>query len=276
MRTRKPKIMMITGAASGIGEATARLAATSGYTVVIADINLPAAERVAAEIGPSAVAMRLDICAVDQWHGLLGVIWERFGGLDVLVNNAAIVHTGLARNVDLALHQKTMDTNFMGPVAGMLAVLPRFERQGSGHFVTICSMTAFLPFPGIASYAAAKHALRAFHHAVALEERARPINFTIIHPTSTETPMLDKEAEDDDMALAFAGASMSPANVAVIIMKAIKSKSVEVCIPAERGRIVRKVGVNPQSLRKMVERNEVVGRQRLAERRARNPSGSVG
>ena len=80
--------------------------------------------------------------------------------------------------------------------------------------------------------------------------------------------MLDKEAEDDAMVLAFAGQSMAPERVAETIMKAIKSKTVEVFMPPERGKIVRVVCVNPRSLRKMVERNEVIGRERLAARRA--------
>jgi NAD(P)-dependent dehydrogenase (short-subunit alcohol dehydrogenase family) len=268
MKRDQSKVFLITGAASGIGAATARLAASLGHIVVIADINDEGAKAVAAAAGANAFALHLDICASDQWEAALDEVWRRCGRLDVLVNNAAVVHTGLARDVSLQKHARTLATNFMGPVTGMLAALPRFRQQGSGHLVTICSMTAYLPFPGIASYAAAKHALRAFHHALALEERDGPTAFTIVHPTSTETPMLDKEAEDDAMSLAFAGPSMTPERVAETIMKAIKSKTVEVFLPPERGKVVRAVGVNPRSLRKMVERNEVIGRERLAARRA--------
>ena len=80
--------------------------------------------------------------------------------------------------------------------------------------------------------------------------------------------MLDKEAEDDAMSLAFAGQSMTAEQVAETIIKAIKSKTVEVFMPPERGKLVRKVGVNPRSLRKLVERNEIAGRERLVARRA--------
>jgi NAD(P)-dependent dehydrogenase (short-subunit alcohol dehydrogenase family) len=268
MKKDKSKVYLITGAASGIGAATANLAASLGNKVVIADINDDGAKAVAAAAGANAVALHLEICSSEQWEATLDEVWKRFGRLDVLVNNAAVVHTGYARDVALSKHKHTLATNFMGPLIGMLAALPRFREQGFGHLVTICSMTAYLPFPGIASYAAAKHALRAFHHAVALEERNGPTNFTILHPTSTETPMLDKEAEDDAMALAFAGQSMTAAQVAETIMKAIKSKTVEVFMPPERGKLVRAVGVNPRSLRKLVERNEIIGRERLAARRA--------
>ncbi|MBN8943370.1 MAG: SDR family oxidoreductase [Rhizobiales bacterium] len=268
MKPEKSKVYLITGAASGIGAATAKLAVSLGHRVVVADINDAGAKAVAARLGPAATAMHLDICAEAQWSAVLDEVWARFGRLDVLINNAAVVHTGYARDVPVAKHEWTMATNFMGPLTGMLAALPRFKAQGSGHLVTVCSMTAFLPFPGIASYAAAKHALRAFHHAVALEERDAPVAFSIIHPTSTETPMLDKEAEDDAMSLAFAGPSVTPDHVAEVILKAVKAKTVEVFMPPERGRVVRLVGTNPRSLRKLVERNEIVGRERLAARRA--------
>lgn len=268
MTKPKPSVIMITGGASGIGASMARQAAAAGDQVIIADIDEAGARRVASAIGPAAQAVVLDICSSDQWDIVLDDVWRKYGRLDVLVNNAAIVRTGYARDVSVAAHQLVMDTNFMGPLRGMLAGLSRFKAQGHGHLVTICSMTGFLPFPGLASYAAAKHALRAFHHALVLEERASPVKFTIIHPSSTETPMLDKEAEDDALALAFAGPSMSADAAASTILEAIRKKSVEVFMPPERGKVVRKVGTSPRSLRKLIERNEVIGAQRLAERRA--------
>lgn len=269
MRTPNPNVMMITGGASGIGASIARLAAAAGDQVIIADIDVAGARRVASAIGPAAESVALDICSSDQWDAVLDDVWRKYGRLDVLVNNAAIVRTGYARDVSIAAHQQVMDTNFMGPLRGMLAGLSRFKTQGHGHLVTVCSMTGFLPFPGLASYAAAKHALRAFHHALVLEERASPVKFTIIHPTSTETPMLEKEAEDDALALAFAGPSMSADTAAATILAAIEKKAVEVFMPPERGKIVRRVGTSPRSLRKLIERNEVVGAERLAERRAK-------
>jgi NAD(P)-dependent dehydrogenase (short-subunit alcohol dehydrogenase family) len=263
----KSKVMLITGAASGIGAALAKVAALADYTVIVADIDEKGARNVARQIGCRGSATKLDICSASQWEGVLDQVWKEHGRLDILVNNAAIVHTGYARDVSLAAHQQTMDTNFMGPLIGMMAGLSRFKSQGHGHLVTVCSMTAFLPFPGIASYAAAKHALRAFHHALALEERASPIKFTIIHPSSTETPMLEKEAEDDALALAFARPSMSADEVARIILNATNKNAIEVFVPPERAPFVRRVGTSPRSLRKLVERNEIVGAERLAERR---------
>ena len=103
-------------------------------------------------------------------------------------------------------------------------------------------MTAFLPFPGLASYAAAKHALRAFHHAFAIEQRDSPFAFTIIHPTSTETPMLDQEAESDEAPLCFSGPSVSAEFVAGVVIDAMDRKALEVFMPPERAKTVRLLG----------------------------------
>jgi NAD(P)-dependent dehydrogenase (short-subunit alcohol dehydrogenase family) len=263
----KRKKLLITGGASGIGAATARLAAQRGYRVMIADVNTSGARAVARSIGDGALTVSLDITSERQWERVLDHAWSKLGGLDVLVNNAAIVRTGYARDVSIANHQQTLDVNYMGPLKGMMAALPRFKAQGSGHFLTVCSMTAFLPFPGIASYAAAKHALRAFHHALALEERHGPLKFTIVHPTSTETPMLEQEARDDALALAFAVPTVTAQHVASVIVDALDSDAVEVFMPPSRARAVRLVGTNPRALRKLVEKNEIIGAKNLRARR---------
>ncbi len=267
MKASKSRVFLITGAASGIGAALSRLAAQAGHRVVLADIDRAGAEAVARDIGRSASAFQLDIRSQQQWDEILDHVWSTHGGLDILVNNAAIVHTGFARDVPMDLHEQTFATNFFGPVKGMMAALPRMKAQGHGHLVTVCSMTAFLPFPGIASYAAAKHALRAFHLGLALEERAGPVKFTIVHPTSTETPMLEKEAEDDAMALAFAGNPVSPDYVAGVVLKATEKSAIEAFAPPERGKVVKKLGVSPRSLWAMMDRNAVIGAEKLTARR---------
>jgi NAD(P)-dependent dehydrogenase (short-subunit alcohol dehydrogenase family) len=261
-------VMLITGGASGIGAAMARLAVAQGHRVVIADIDKSGAERVAGDLGDAALAVALDIRSPAEWESVLDAVWDWHGRLDVLVNNAAVVHTGYIRDVALDRHRATQETNYLGPVTGMLATLPRFNAQGFGHFVTVCSMTAFLPYPGLASYAAAKHALRAFHHAFALEERHGPLDFTIVHPSATETPMLELEAQDDAVAMAFAGPSSSAESVAETILGAIDKKTFELFFPPERAKVVRRIGTSPRSLKKMVERNEVLGAEKLKARRA--------
>ena len=268
MRSRA-KVMIITGGAGGIGAAIAAEAVARGYRVIVADIDVAGARSVAAPLGDKAEAVELDVTDAGRWEGILETVWSDHGGLDVLVNNAAVIHPGRVERVPLAAHQATVEVNLMGPVKGMLAALPRFKRQGHGHFVTVCSGTSFFPFPGIASYAAAKHALRAFHHTLALEERRSGLDFTIVHPPATETPMLDRQAETDDVTLAFAGEAVTPAAVAKVVLDATAKRTLEVIMPAEQARRVKTVGTSPRSMRRLIDAAEELGRQKLHERRTR-------
>ena len=258
---------LITGAASGIGAATTELLVGRGDRVVIADINIGAAEALAARLGPDASAVELDITSEIGWEVALDETVARHGALDVLINNAGIVETGYARDVSVERHQRTISTNFMGPLTGTLAALRRFRTQGHGHVVTVCSMTAFLPFPGLASYAASKHALRAFHHAVAIEERHNSIDFTIVHPTATETPMLEQEAQDESSAFAFVATSVSASFVAETIVTAIDEKAVEVFMPPEGAADIIDLGVHPDKLLAVFDGAERFGRDVQRQRR---------
>ncbi|MDR3471006.1 MAG: SDR family NAD(P)-dependent oxidoreductase [Devosia sp.] len=268
MPKKSSKVLFVTGAASGIGAAIARRAVERGDRVVLADINLAGAKAVASGLGDAALAVQLDITDPSAWESALDAAWARFGRVDVLINNAAVVHVGRAENVALAQHQQTLNVNFMGPLTGMLAILPRFQAEGRGQFVTVCSMTAFLPFPGLASYAAAKHALRAFHHGFAIEQRNSPFAFSIIHPTSTETPMLEQEAASDEAPLCFSSTSVTADYVAGVVLQAMDRKTIEVFMPPDRAKTVRLLGTNPRRLKAMVDQGEAIGAERLKARRA--------
>jgi NAD(P)-dependent dehydrogenase (short-subunit alcohol dehydrogenase family) len=264
---------LITGAASGIGAATAELLAGRGDRVVIADINFGAAEELASRLGPDTLALELDITSQSGWEAAFDETVARFDTLDVLVNNAGIVETGFARDVSVERHQRTISTNFMGPLTGTLAALRRFREQGHGHIVTVCSMTAFLPFPGLASYAASKHALRSFHHAVAIEERHSSIDFTIVHPTATETPMLEQEALDESSAFAFVATSVSATFVAETIVSAIDAKTGEVFMPPEGADDIIELGVRPDKLLAIFDRAAEFGRKTQRQRRRPEAAG---
>ncbi|WP_158969306.1 SDR family oxidoreductase [Chachezhania sediminis] len=263
------QVVMITGGASGIGAATAAQLVAQGARVIIADIDADRAAATAAQLGSSARARTLDITSEASWTAALDEIWATEGRLDVLVNNAAIVHPGWARDLSVRQHMQTMQTNCMGAMTGMMLALPRMTAQGFGHFVTVASMVAFLPYPGLSSYAAAKHALRAFHVALALEERDSPLDFTLVYPGSTETPMLDKESHFDALALAFAGTPSLPEVVAEEIVTAIQTRPAEVYLPPERGAQVRSLGTDIAALDRYVTDSVAVGMQKLQDRRRR-------
>src|SRR5687767_4739890 len=135
--------VLITGAASGIGAATAQLAAQRGHRVVLADVDLARAEALAGRLGPPALAVPLDVREGAQWEAALQATVAAFGRLDILVNNAGIIHTGYARDLTMAQHRDMLEVNYLGVVGGVLAALPLMREQGDGHIVDVCSMTSF-------------------------------------------------------------------------------------------------------------------------------------
>ena len=133
-------------------------------------VSISGVEELAGRLGSPALAVALDVREGAQWDAALQAAVAAFGQLDVLVNDAGIIHTGYARDLTMAEHRDMVEVNYLGVVGGVMAALPLMRKQGHGHIVDVCSMTSFLPLTGYATYGATKHAMRAFHHSVAIEE----------------------------------------------------------------------------------------------------------
>ncbi len=256
-------VVLVTGAASGIGAATAREADARGHRVALADIDLAGATRLADRLGPAACAIPLDIRDQDAWEEAFDAAAARLGPVEVLVNNAGIIHTGYARQLSLEQHRHMVEVNLLGPMTGTLTALPRMRAQGHGHIITVCSMSAFLPLPGYTTYGATKHGLRAFHSAAM--ERGGPVTFSIIHPPGTRTPMLEQEMADPQRGDHLRREAAHPEKVASVIVDAIVKKPVEVVHPAVGGRVQRVAGVFPRLMRFVIPRVAA-----MAERRSRS------
>ncbi|MCU1358206.1 MAG: hypothetical protein JWM89_3624 [Acidimicrobiales bacterium] len=266
--TRLPKTVVITGAASGIGAAATREAIGRGHRVAVCDIDLAAAEALCAELGSHALAVPLDVRSAEDWTRALASVRDRFGAIDVLVNNAGIIHTGFARDLSLEQHRDMVDVNYFGVLNGVMAALPLMRERGHGQIINVCSMTSFLPLTGYSTYGATKHAIRAFHHALVMEERDSPIRFSIIHPPSVQTPMLEQEMADDSAVLAFAEKATAPEVLGRCINDAMETSPIEVVFPPLGGRIQRLAGSNARLMHvviPMVERFSA-GRKRIRRR----------
>ena len=265
-RTLRPgSVVLITGAASGIGAATAREVARRGCRVAVADVDLAGAQAVATEVG--GVAVELDVRSEGGWRRALDEVESALGPVDVLVSNAGIIHTGYARDLTLEQHRHVLDVNLMGAVTGILTALERMRSRG-GQVVTVCSMTSFLPLQGYAMYGATKHALRAFHHALAIEERGGSVDFTIVHPPGTRTRMLEQEEADPSAVMTFAEKSVSAEEVATVIVDAFETRPAEVVFPAVGGRFQRLVGSQAALMQRALPLVE-----HLARRNARKLTG---
>ncbi|MCW2671557.1 MAG: hypothetical protein JWP14_146 [Frankiales bacterium] len=268
--SRPAKTVVITGAASGIGAAAAKEAIGRGHRVAVCDINLAAADALCAQLGSDALAVHLDVRCAEEWKGAWDAVRERFGTVDVLVNNAGIIHTGFARDLSLEQHRDMVDVNYFGVLNGVLTALPLMRHQGHGQIINVCSMTSFLPLTGYSTYGATKHAIRAFHHALVMEERGSPIRFSIIHPPSVQTPMLEQEMADPSAVLAFAEKATAPEVLGRCISDAIDTSPVEVVFPPLGGRFQRLAGSNARLMHYVIPRVETFS---AARKRLRGRSG---
>ena len=184
------KIALVTGSASGIGEACARRFAAEAATVIVSDINVAAGTAVAAEIGASF--LQLDVTDETAWAATIAEITARCGGLDVLVNNAgAGTGGGLARET-LADHRRVMDINVTGTWLGIRAALPAFAARSGGAVVNISSIDGLVGVEGLSTYVGSKFAVTGLTRSLALELGAANIRVNSVHPGITATPMVMK------------------------------------------------------------------------------------
>lgn len=184
------KVALVTGSASGIGEACARRFAAEGATVIVSDVNAAAGETVAGEIG--GVFMPLDVTDENAWTATIAAITARYGGLDVLVNNAgAGTGGGLARET-LAGHRRVMDINVTGTWLGIRAALPAFAAKGGGAVVNISSIDGLVGVEGLSTYVGSKFAVTGLTRSLALELGAANVRVNSVHPGITATPMVRK------------------------------------------------------------------------------------
>jgi len=183
MSNIKAKVALVTGASSGIGEATAERLANAGYRVY-------GTSRRGAQAGQRPFAMlSLDVTSDDSVEAAVSEVMRRDGRIDLLVNNAGFgVAPAGAEESSLAQARSIFETNFFGLVRMTRAVVPHMRRQGSGRIINIGSVLGFLPMPYGALYAATKHAVEGYSESLDHELRTRGIRVSVIEPAYTKTP----------------------------------------------------------------------------------------
>jgi len=181
------KSIIITGAGSGFGKLVAEKAAAAGARVTLGDINLDAAEAVAAAIrasGGTAQAVAVDVTNIDQMRGLAAAAVSAYGAIDVMVNNAGTMPLALMSDHAIALDKwhQCIDINFKGVVNGCVAVHDQMIAQGNGHVINLSSIYGNHPVLGSAVYGATKAAVNYFSESFRVDTRGK-IKVTIIKPT---------------------------------------------------------------------------------------------
>ena len=186
------RVAVITGAAGGQGRAHARLLVELGCRVVLTDIDTAPLAGLVAELGDSAIAVGHDVTSATAWAGVMEATRERFGRLDVLVNNAGYCPVASLADSDEALIRRTLDINLIGPMLGMQAALPLMSATG-GSIINISSTAGIEGAANRVPYAASKWGLRGASRSVAIEYGQYGIRVNAICPGAVDTPMISED-----------------------------------------------------------------------------------
>jgi short-subunit dehydrogenase len=181
MTTTRPAAL-VTGASSGIGKAAADALVEAGFAVV-------GTSRDSTHVTPPAgvTFLDLDVASDTSAQAAIETVIDRYGRIDVLVNNAGIGSAGAAEESSVAQAQSLFDVNVFGVIRMTNAVLPHMRAQGSGHVINISSVVGFMPQPYMAVYAASKHAIEGYSESVDHEVREHGVRVLLVEPAWTNT-----------------------------------------------------------------------------------------
>jgi NADP-dependent 3-hydroxy acid dehydrogenase YdfG len=246
---KQPRILAgqtaaITGAARGIGRATAAALLRQGMRVAVGDVDLEAAEQTAAELGPSAVALELDVTDRDSFSAFLDGSEEQLGPLDVLVNNAGIMPLGRFIDEDDLTARRLIDINLHGVILGTKLALERMLPRDRGHIVNISSQAGKFGAAGGATYSATKHAVVGLSAAGRAEVRlmGAHIDISYVMPFAVQTELGSHLGSVRGMH------SLTPEEVADAIVEALQDGTVDVWVPKAAKRQFAIGGLLPRSL----------------------------
>ncbi len=264
----KDKVVIITGAAGGIGSAIAKKFSTAGARLVLSDINRERLDDILGILGKGHIGVTCDVTKVDDIKGLVARALEYGNKIDVMINNAGIIRPNFLDDSPYVDIRDQIDVNLFSVIAGSREVIPVMKDQGYGHIVNICSLGGIVPEAGSSVYTATKFGVRGFSLALDLELKRFGINVSIINPDSVETPMLKYEAECGISGVAFANKPLRPEDVADAVFRAVVRKKLEVCVPYSEGIMARLALVLPWVLRYVLPVYERKGKKNLSRRKS--------
>ncbi|RED59300.1 SDR family oxidoreductase [Cohnella lupini] len=224
----KSKVVVITGASSGIGEATAKLLAENGAKIVLAARREDRLQTIAQEIeqnGGEAVYLPTDVASRDDMQKLAQFALQQYGRIDVLVNNAGIMPASSLHELKVDDWDQMIDVNIKGVLYGIAAVLPTMREQQSGHIINISSVAGYHVSPTSAVYSATKFAVRAISDGLRQEESPTSgIRSTIVSPGLTDSELVHTISNPEIKAFAsqlYNSMAISPYSIARAIAFAI-------------------------------------------------------
>ena len=199
------KVVVITGASSGLGEATARHLAAEGATVVLGARRIDRIQALAEELegnGGQALAVKTDVVHRDQVEALVNAAIDAYGRVDVMLNNAGIMPQAPLERLTVDEWDQQIDVNIKGVLYGIAAVLPHMQGRKSGHIINVSSIAGHKVVPPGTVYCATKHAVRALSEGLRMEVTPYNIRSTIISPGAIDTELTDS-IRDPEVAEGF-------------------------------------------------------------------------
>jgi NAD(P)-dependent dehydrogenase (short-subunit alcohol dehydrogenase family) len=220
------RIVVVTGGGSGLGAAYARRFARAGAKLALLDLDLERAEQLGAELvrgGHECLALRCDVRDENACRAGIAAVLERFGGLDVLVNNAGITHRSAFAETELAVYRRVMDVNFFGSLHCTKAALSALLAS-RGLVIAVSSIAGVAPLYGRTGYAASKHAVQGFFSSLRSELAPRGVDVLIVCPGFTATGIAAAALGADGSPTAHpqstVGALATPESVAEAVFRA--------------------------------------------------------
>jgi NADP-dependent 3-hydroxy acid dehydrogenase YdfG len=194
------KVIVITGASSGLGEATARHLSAQGATVVLGARRIDRLTSLAGELtrsGGKVLVRATDVTICDQVKELVDAAVQTFGRIDVMINNAGLMPSSPLERLKIDDWNRMIDVNIKGVLYGIAAALPYMKNQKFGHIINVSSVAGHKIRPGGAVYSATKHAVRALSEGLRMEVKPYNIRTTIISPGAVDTELPNSVTEPD-------------------------------------------------------------------------------
>ena len=194
------KIVVITGASSGLGEATARLLSAQGTSLVLGARRVDRLQALADELndsGGKALAVTTDVTDYDQVKSLVNTAVQTYGRIDVMINNAGLMPRAPLERLKIDEWNQTIDVNIKGVLYGIAAALPYMQEQKAGHVINVSSVAGHKVGPENAVYAASKHAVRVISEGLRQEVKPYNIRTTVISPGAVATELPNAISDSD-------------------------------------------------------------------------------
>jgi NAD(P)-dependent dehydrogenase (short-subunit alcohol dehydrogenase family) len=232
-----------------MGLEIARRLVRRGYEVAVTDVDDATAAAAAEDLGDRAWALPLDVTDTDACRAAASLVAERSGSLDVWVNNAGILITGLSYEQDIEVHRRMLEVNAVGTMNGTLAAIERMRPARRGDIINLISLAGLAAATGIVGYSASKHAAIAFSLGTAADLRRNGlegIHISCVCPDGVWTPMITDKLDDPNDALSFSGVMLMPEQVAEHVEGLLDKPKPVLTIPRWRGRFARFFDRHPQ------------------------------